>query len=254
MRPLLSLFVLLAPLQLVFASNAEVTVLCYHTFIGKKSIATDFSAAEFKAQMQELKDAGFRFVSFTDILSNRVEGNKNILITIDDGNRTVKNIYGTCESLGITPVLFIYPAITGRVFYSLTFDEIADFHRRGAEIGGHGYYHLYINEKLYKSDPAGFLKEIRKPKLILEKQFSQPVTWFAYPFGSFSPITIQTLKANGYQYAFSLREDTMKIPFELTNNPYTLPRYLMNRGNARSILERIKKGTISRGKASHAVR
>ncbi|HOJ28600.1 MAG TPA: hypothetical protein PL059_05955, partial [Spirochaetota bacterium] len=75
----------------LYASN-KVYVLVYHTFMGKK-IKYDISIQEFQKQLLDLRSHGFSFISFDDIKYRKVSGDKNILITIDDGHHTVLDAY-----------------------------------------------------------------------------------------------------------------------------------------------------------------
>ena len=55
----------------------------------------------------------------------------------------------------------------------------------GCSIGSHGFYHLYVTEKLRSSDPQAFMKEIYKAKTSVEKMTGLPSFIYAYPFGAF---------------------------------------------------------------------
>lgn len=217
-------------------SGNEVIVLCYHTFIGKEGVNTDFTPSAFSNQIEVMKGLGYRFVSFDDIAAGNVSGTSNILITIDDGNRTVKKIYDSVlMPSGIKPILFIYPAIIGRVRYALKYKDLTKFESEGAKIAGHGYYHLFINQKLFNSDEASFDKEIFKSRSTLEENLKTNISVFAYPFGSFSEITEETLKKAGFQYAFSLRHGYLEVPLSRNNDPYNLPRYMVTKTSWNSI-------------------
>ncbi|MBV8969673.1 MAG: hypothetical protein JO331_11530, partial [Verrucomicrobia bacterium] len=69
--------------------SARFIVLCYHRFEDKPHDSLAIAPAEFKAQMQSLKDSGIAVVPLKDVLAWR-RGEKNIppksaVITIDDG-------------------------------------------------------------------------------------------------------------------------------------------------------------------------
>jgi peptidoglycan/xylan/chitin deacetylase (PgdA/CDA1 family) len=236
MKIFLALAVFLSLVQQLYPVNASPTspdaniyVLAYHSFLGK-NFEMDFAPEVFQKQIESIRDLGYRFVSFSDIVAGKVSGNSNILITIDDGNHSIKKIFETVLTTnGIRPLLFIYPAITDRMHYSVTFRDLRYFLSQGAEIGAHGYYHLFVNEKLYKKDKRSFLKEIYRSKEKLEQKLETPVTVFCYPFGSFSDITEKTLKEAGYSYAFMLKSGILKAPLERNADPYQLPRYYVTK-------------------------
>ncbi|MFN3661037.1 MAG: polysaccharide deacetylase family protein, partial [Brevinematales bacterium] len=188
------------------------------------SHSSNFVPGVFREHLEMLRKSGYRFVSWEDIVKTNIEGRKNILLTIDDGNVSVRNIEDILDEFGIKPILFVYPAIVGRVKYALTWDDIQRFHQKGWTIGAHGYYHLYVNKKLYDEDRAGFLREIVLSRQVIEKKIGISVTPFGYPFGVYSPITIETLQKEKYDYGFTLvGKPALWPPFD----PYQIPRYLM---------------------------
>lgn len=239
MRKFIPFLVLLFFALPLFADGSAI-VLCYHTFLGKK-IEYDFKPEDFKKQLESYQALGYHFVSFDDILSNKITGNNNILLTIDDGNRSVKPVFeGILKPAGIKPVLFIYPAITDRMFFSLKFKDLQEFADDGATIGGHGYYHMYVAQKMYDQDPKGFMKEIYKCKERLEQHLNLTVSIYAYPFGVFSDITEETLKKAGYSYAFSLRHASLEVPLSKNKDAFNLPRYMVTKSNWKEIYQFLK--------------
>lgn len=228
-------------------ADGEVTVLCYHTFLGKEKLYTDFSPEEFDAQMEAITRLGYRFVSLEDIRRGTVTGSKNILITIDDGNHSIRTIYDSVfVKRGIRPVLFLYPAIIlGKVKYALRQDDLLRYKALGASFGGHGYNHLFVNEKLYQKDPRGFSREIVLCKKRNEEILGVPVTAYAYPFGVFSDITKTTLRNAGYDMAFSLRRSTLKVPLSRNEDTFDLPRWMVTRTSWHEIQRRLSAGTTA---------
>jgi len=240
MKKFLVSILMLSLTVLVFTED-QVAILCYHTFINNCSGPYNFSTDEFKRHIQELKNLGYCFVSWEQILSNQVKGNSNILITIDDGNRTIKNIYeNVLKENNIKPILFIYPNIIGKVFYALKYDELHNFYQQGFTIGAHGYYHLYLTHKFFVENPDGFKKEIFLSKCKLEKRLSTEINVFGYPFGIHPPIAEEYVKKAGYKYAFTVDQGFVKIPLELNSNPYSLPRFLVTHYSWKKILNILK--------------
>jgi peptidoglycan/xylan/chitin deacetylase (PgdA/CDA1 family) len=236
----------------IFATTAafadgEVTVLCYHTFLGKEKLYTDFSPEEFDAQMETIANLGYRFVSMEEIRRGTVTGSKNILITIDDGNHSIRTIYDSVfVKRGIRPVLFLYPAIIlGKVKYALRQDDLLRYKALGASFGGHGYNHLFVNDKLHQSDPRAFDREIFLSKKRNEEILGTPVTAYAYPFGVFSEITKTTLKRAGYDMGFSLRRSTLKVPLSRNEDMFDLPRWMVTRTSWHEIHRRLRSGTTA---------
>jgi peptidoglycan/xylan/chitin deacetylase (PgdA/CDA1 family) len=224
-----------------FYADDRVYVLCYHTFLGKQ-YQTDFSPENFLLQVQSIKELGYHFVGFDDIQAGNVHGETNVLITIDDGNHSIRKIYrSVLISNQIKPLLFIYPAIISKMYFALTWQDLKEYTQDGATIGCHGYNHMYCNEKFFKKDREGFYREIYKGKYRLEQMLSTNMIVFGYPFGSFSPVTIDNLQIAGFQYAFSLRHDYLKIPLSKNANPYDLPRYMVTKSSWKSIFDMLKR-------------
>ncbi len=242
---------LILPILLLMASppvfaDGKTIVLCYHTFIGLPWDKFDFSPKIFNKQIVSMKKLGYRFVSFQDMLSNTLTGNTNILITFDDGNQSVRSVYqNIVEKYGIKPILFIYPAIISHVHYALNYSDLQVFENEGAVIGAHGYYHLFVNEKLYKRDSVSFIREIYKPKDILSKNLKTNVNIYAYPFGAYSEVTVDYLKKAGYSYAFTIKPGPTKVPLGLNPDPYKLPRYLVTKSSWKYIYRLLKNNARS---------
>ncbi len=241
MKKLLISIIFAFSCPLLFGDGSAIA-LCYHTFIGLDRDDYDFSPAEFEEQINTMIKMGYHFVSFDDILENNVSGKMNVLITLDDGNRSIRNIYKSIlEKYGIKPVLFIYPAIIGRRHYALSYRDLKEYENDGACIGAHGYNHLFINEKLYEKDNLSFNREIFKSKEVLEKKLPAPVTLFAYPFGSFSDITVEYIIKAHYQYAFTIQPGLIKIPLNKNENTYSLHRYLVTKSGLKQVFRALRE-------------
>ncbi len=223
------------------AADSRVFVLCYHSFLGNK-FPSDITMDEFRTQMDFLKEKGFRFVSYSDLLKGRVTGTRNILIVIDDGNHSVMKAYREIlRPRGIRPLLAIYPNIIGRKAYALTWDQLRELVKDGCDIASHGYYHELMNQKFYDRDRKMFTHEITGPKEALEKNLGVKITAFVYPNGVRADITKKTLKESGYSYAFTITWGAVLSPLSLNREPLELPRYMILKGNWNMIATSIVK-------------
>jgi peptidoglycan/xylan/chitin deacetylase (PgdA/CDA1 family) len=221
-------------------ARQAVHVLCYHAFLDNKS-PYSFTLEETEAHIRFFLDKGFRFVSVHDVLRGNYRGVNNILVTIDDGNKSVYNAYfSVFKNHGIKPLLAVYPAIIGKKEYALSWAELDALAREGCVIASHGYHHLYVNQKLYDSNRAAFMKEIVLSRSILEKELKRAVDIFVYPFGVHSPITIEKLRESGYRYAFAIQGGHLG-PEHVLEGAMKLPRYLMTRKNAQGLLAHISR-------------
>jgi len=212
-------------------------VLCWHTFLGRSDIATDFSPGELGKQLDDLLALGYRFVSLDDLLFGRIEGHRNLVATIDDGHRTVPSVYlQVFASRGIWPALFIYPAVIGATSYSMNDAQLRALSDAGCLVGAHGYYHLFVDARLYRSNRAMFEKEIFKAKDSVEALTSLPVYVYAYPFGALSPITKTEVARAGYAFALAVKPGFVYADQRL-NDHYELPRSVVTRDNWKGLYD-----------------
>ncbi len=214
------------------AGDAKAYVLCYHSFHGNQKFPGDVSLQELASQMDHLRAKGFRFVSLADIVTGRMKGTHNVLVTIDDGNVTVHQAYRQVfKPRGIRPVLGIYPAIIGRKSYSLTWEQLFELAKDGCEVGSHGYYHLHLKQELREKDAKGFVREIAGSKDVLQKRLGVKVKGFFYPNGIYSEAARQTVKDAGYSCAFVITWGPVLSPLSRNADPFKLPRYMIYQDN-----------------------
>jgi hypothetical protein len=89
-------------------NSGSVRILAYHSFLGDRN-KYSFSLEELEKQCRNLIADGYSFVSFDDIRMGSVRGSRNILVTIDDGHRSVSEAYWkVLAPLKIKPLLAIY--------------------------------------------------------------------------------------------------------------------------------------------------
>jgi peptidoglycan/xylan/chitin deacetylase (PgdA/CDA1 family) len=210
-------------------NRPSVHVLCYHAFL-KKSDPYCITIDELRSQIERYKKDGYRFVTLDDVKAGRLIGGKNILVTVDDGNKTVyEAYYKVFRPNGIKPVLGIYPAIISHVSYALTWEQLEELSKRGCDIAAHGYHHLKIAAKLYKTRPRDFNREIFKSKKVLEDRLGRKIDTFVYPFGLTSEITMKILRKAEFRYAFTIKPGGISLPIAAGN--LELPRYMVTKTN-----------------------
>lgn len=204
-------------------------ILCWHSFLGKKNLNTDFSLEELAAQLDALKALGYRFIDLKDALYGRIEGRRNLVATIDDGHRTIAAAYSKVFApRGITPALLVYPAVIEDSPYFLKTEALQALVAAGCTVGSHGYYHLFVTEKLYKSDKASFEKEIFKAKTSVEKLTGLTSYIYAYPFGAFDQITKDEVQRAGYEFSLAVKPGFIYADSRL-NDRFELPRTVVLR-------------------------
>ncbi len=211
-------------------------ILCWHSFLGKKALNTDFSLEELASQLDELKALGYHFIDLQDALFGRIEGSRNLVVTIDDGHRSIAWAYDKVfAARGIKPALLVYPAVIGASPYFLKVDALQALVAAGCAVGSHGYYHLFVTEKLYKSDKAAFEKEIFGSKSRIEALTSLPSYFYAYPFGAFDKITKTEVERAGFEFALAVKPGFVYADARL-NDRYELPRTVVLRGGWKDLV------------------
>jgi peptidoglycan/xylan/chitin deacetylase (PgdA/CDA1 family) len=215
--------------------------LCYHAFLDR-AVDYDINPEEFARQIAAIEAIGYRFVTWQDVRDGKIEGGKNILLTIDDANRSVLSVYGpVLKKRGIKPVIFVYPAIISRMDYAMTWTNLRMLAADGVTIGGHGYNHLYVNQKLLDKDPASFRREISTCRKRLTDRMGTAPEAYAYPFGVFSDITKIRLKEEGFIAAFTLRNARAFSPLSANPDPFDLPRYMVTKSSWKAVYAVLKR-------------
>jgi peptidoglycan/xylan/chitin deacetylase (PgdA/CDA1 family) len=231
-------------LCLPLSAEGKVVILDYHTFLGSGKSNIDYSEKELAEQLDELAAMGYKFVSLDDAIAGRIEGNENIVITIDDGNHTIypafKDVF---EPRGIKPYLFVYPAIIlGRVRYALSADRLRELSKAGCGIGAHGYHHNPVTDKSWIKDPRDFMNEIRLPGPALAKLLGTAPTMYGYPFGVYSKRAEDALAAVGYSWAFAADDKVHPLSFDDPQlDRMAVPRTITYRYNRKNLMSELRK-------------
>ncbi len=210
----------------------EFIILDYHSFLGNGTSNIDFSLEELASHLDHLARSGFRFVRLEEALAGRIEGRNNVVVTIDDGHKSIYRAFREVfEPRGIKPFLFVYPAIVeNRVRYALTPEELAELAAAGCGIGAHGYNHSSLSEKAWKKDYVQFNRELKQPGPTLERLTGIRPGLYAYPFGVKSERAAAQLPELGYGRAF-VADDALH-PIAIGDpelDPLALPRTIMYR-------------------------
>ncbi len=222
-------------------------ILCWHSFLADPKLPTDFSLDALGAQLDALSALGYRFPSLAEALAGRLTGRLNIVVTIDDGHRTVpRAVEKVFAPRGIEPALFIYPAVIGTTSFSMGDAEIRRLVDSGHMVGAHGYHHLYVTEELWKSDRAAFEREIYKAREKTGLITARPVLAYAYPFGAFSPRTKTELSRAGYAFGLAVKPGFV-YTVEGYNDELELPRLVVTQDNWKDIYALLARNAQASG-------
>lgn len=206
-------------------------VLMYHQLLPSKHTQYIIDPELFRQDLKRLTEAGYQSVTTQDVIdyvySEKDLPDKPVLITFDDGH--YNNLYYGSEILqdyGFTALLSVVGSFCetttktetgGHVTYSyLTFPEIRKMAKNGPfEFGNHTYrMHQFkprfgIQQKPGESDEdyqKALLADVRKLQDLFAKECQVTTHVFAFPFGAYSPLAVQTLRKEGFLMMLTCNE------------------------------------------------
>jgi len=220
--------------------QVRVPVLCYHRFGPTVPDSMTVTTKVFAAQMEWLKDNGYTVIPLRTLV-NYLKGDgpappaKSVVITVDDGHKTVFNEMQPIVKKYKMPVtLFLYPScISNRhAPYAMTWEQIKELQQTGLfDMQGHTFWHPNFKKDKKKLKPAEYQKlvetQLVKSKKALEKRLGTKVDLLAWPFGIYDDHLEAEAQKAGYVMAFSIdRRHANK-----SEKPMEQPRYLMQNGD-----------------------
>jgi len=191
-------------------------ILAYHRVNDWSEDTLTVHPAVFRKQLDYLAGK-YRFVPLSELVAARTKGLKPkdhlAAITFDDGY--FDNFLYACpilRELGLTATFFLTAGYIGtnqllprdkkrgniEKDRLLTWPEVIEMKKVGFTFGSHSLTHA----NLASIDPEQAWKEIDESKKILETQLPEPINFFCYPFGSYSPEVKKMVAEAGYQAAF----------------------------------------------------
>ena len=200
---------------------SKTRILTYHS-VGHRRYEMNVTPEAFAAQMAWLATHQ-RVIS----LEAAAAGEAGVAITFDDGYRdNLINALPVLEHYGFPATLFAVSGYLGSTLPGdkepesgilLSPEELREAAARGMTIGGHTRSH----PRLSSLGRAEQVEEIAGCKADLESLLGQPVTTFAYPYGSaldYSPLSVEIAREAGLTLACSNRYGPVKpsdLPFAL---------------------------------------
>jgi len=218
-----------------------VPIFYYHSVGGPEPWS--ISTANFRAHVELLCRYGFQTVTVGELVRGPLlPGRRYAALAFDDGlldNYT--EAFPIMQEYGCRGTFFIVPGYEGathylhphtgrwnfhvpRLDYTVAFPVMKRAQRlelvaAGMEIGSHSFTH----PRLAYTHPAQLDYETRASKNWLEDDIGQEVRTFCYPYGSFSPKVIVSVRQAGYTAACT----TLPGYFDRSPSPYWLRRWLI---------------------------
>jgi peptidoglycan/xylan/chitin deacetylase (PgdA/CDA1 family) len=197
--------------------TAKVVVLCYHRFEDRPKDQLAIAPAEFKAQMQQLKDAGVAVISMKDLLAWR-RGEKSIppksaVITIDDGYVSGVNVaWPILKEFNYPFTMFVYTNYINVGGKSVSWSELEQMRDAGVDIESHTVSHKDLRRAPKGQDYANWLRsELNGSKQLLEDKLGIKVVALAFPYGTYNENVRKAVAAAGYEAAFTVYGQHMGI-------------------------------------------
>lgn len=213
--------------------QTRVAVLGYHNFSNTKPVSEmRMRTAEFCQQMQYIRDAGLTVITMQDflewLLGNRCLPERCVLITIDDGWRSVyTDAFPVLKAYGYPFTLFLYTTYLSGRGQSMSPEMIREMIAAGATIGSHSTTHLYPSQwKRYSEDSPEYAAQLQQelPDSVEKlKGLFDNCTTYCYPGGYHTPPMLESLRACGVRAAFTVLEQKVTT----LEDPLLVHRYMV---------------------------
>jgi peptidoglycan/xylan/chitin deacetylase (PgdA/CDA1 family) len=222
-----------------------IPILTYHRFAEDCSSPLCMPASTFERQMRYLKENGYHVITAEELSAfleyRRGLPQKSVLITMDDGYRSVYNIaYPILKKYGYKATLFVYTSFVGVSKMAITWNQLKEMKANGFTIGSHTINHSDLTQPTEGENEQAHLarvtKELYGSKKIIDRKLDQDTHFLAYPFGFYDQRSIQIAQQAGYKYAMSVKRGAN--PFFA--NPLTLRRDQILKKDMKTFISRLK--------------
>jgi peptidoglycan/xylan/chitin deacetylase (PgdA/CDA1 family) len=220
----LSLLTLLCILMIGFDSfiligeaDTPIVVLMYHHLLEQKDAGNNpavVTVENFKDQMQYLKDHHYQIIPL-EMLNNHIKNNKRIpeksvVLTFDDGYQSVYHYaYPILKEYGYKASVFM---ITSKIPdkaqpfspHKLTYMSSEEMNKSQDifEFACHTHNLHILNENkkslLVEADKQEIIKDLKASKEFVQTKY------FAYPYGQYNDLVVNTLQEDGVELAFTV--------------------------------------------------
>lgn len=224
--------------------NINIPILIYHE-IPKKMPTRDLfymqtTARRFEEQLKELKNEGYQFISYDDLVEynegKKALTEKTLLIGFDDGYiGNYENAFPILKKLNIPAAIYVVDNLVGTPGY-FNWGQAKEMQDSGLiSIYSHGRTHIFYD----KESSETLLKDVNYAYENIEKYTGQRKNKvFTYPYGAYKEEQIETLKQAGYIQ--NLTDDEINKSDEL--DLYRLHRYYVKQNeSAYKIIKNINR-------------
>ena len=211
----------------------RVTILGYHTISSDDTII-DIKKKEFLKQIRYLKQQGYHFITLDEVVlyaQGKISiTHPSVVFTFDDGYADLLDAAAPIlakEGIPATYYVISHPERVDRISLENNkpllnkhgIAELATF--PGSDIQGHTTGHWNVAAEDY----FDLVDDVSEAKRILENVTKKKVSFFAYPWGSYSQQAIAALRQSGYISAVTADAGFI-FPGQ---NLFLLPRIMVDR-------------------------
>ena len=144
-----------------------IPILTYHRFADNCSTPLCMPSRDFERQMRYLKENGYHVITAEDFLSfleyRRRLPHNSVLITMDDGYRSVYNIaYPILNKYGFKATLFVYTSFVGVSKMAITWNQLKEMKANGFTIGSHTIDHTDLTQPKEDETESEYMERIKK--------------------------------------------------------------------------------------------
>jgi peptidoglycan/xylan/chitin deacetylase (PgdA/CDA1 family) len=204
--------------------------LCYHQLRDWGSGDSEYNRANlicppryFRAHLDALVEGGWTTISPDQYLAHLTSGatlpRKPVMLSFDDGSagHATEGLRQLTKR-GMTGVFFVMTVVLGKPGW-MTSRDIKRLADAGMTIGSHTWDHHAV------SDLSGrdWRVQLDRSRTVLRRASGQPVSHFAYPYGTVSSKAFSHLRDAGYRTAYQLEAKDLDDRAPL----YTLRRSLV---------------------------
>jgi peptidoglycan/xylan/chitin deacetylase (PgdA/CDA1 family) len=199
--------------------KAGTKFLLYHDLLELADGDPGLARERFRRQLSLMAGWGFSFRSMREFVAGKALGDRDIVITFDDGGRSFMDCaLPVLEEFSASATMYTvadFVGQTGRMDF-LTWDDLDEIVARGTDIGSHGLNHM----PLTGSNADEIRREIFGAAEVFERHGHAPST-FAYPYGRRSDTAKEVVREAGFKAAFTIKQGG-RDPFELRRRLFTL--------------------------------
>jgi peptidoglycan/xylan/chitin deacetylase (PgdA/CDA1 family) len=210
-----------------------ITILCYHSF-SSDSWYFSTSPELFESHLTALQPH-YDFIALADleahILGNKKITRPSLLITIDDGYKSILKIQKIIKKFDVRPTVFILgnPSHANRREMDndlelLTWDEIRGLQKDGWSFGSHTMTHPNLTDCTTNE----IKQELEASKKMIETELETECRSVAYPRGRFNTEVLRSTEGAGYSLGFST-DFTIRTSLR---NRYCLSRVGINKSHS----------------------